>query len=130
MQEVATAPPTAGEVAQRVVDLIEGATGKAGGELSRVWPEVVAARWAEAIWSLVAAGVMLAAGITIAMLAVRWARRKVKPGEPEWALVIMGSAMIILLPALMLLIEGPGWFAAVMYPEGVVVREMVTGALR
>src|SRR3990172_7592175 len=45
-------PPTATEIADRVLKGIESAAGVAGTQVARVWPEMVRARWAEGLATL------------------------------------------------------------------------------
>ena len=129
-------PPTATEIADRVLQGIESAAGVAGTQVTRVWPEMVRARWAEGVATLALTCLLVAAyGFILKRVwAIVPAHLKANCRDAADraalnAMLLVASIGVGIGLFSFLLVWALPAFAAVLAPEGQYVREIVRDAL-
>lgn len=128
------APPTATEIADRVLKGIESAAGTAGAQAARVWPEMVRARQAEGCVHVALA--VIFSVVAWRLLRALWKSNNAyidKEKDDEKVgfsifLCVLSSLLILVLLGCFLSNAIPH-ATAVVAPEGQYVREIVRDAL-
>ena len=131
-QEAAKAAPSAAEVANRVLDAIEGAAAKVGSQAQRVWPEIVQARQVEGIY-LAVLGLAVVVIVVVAVARLwKWVPAwEANMGATEKGLPAFGMTVLSIAMAFACWGVAPkrGDIAAIFAPEGQYVRELVRETL-